>query len=71
MKRRDLLAVLALALLALLLYGIGQRRAQGRGSSFAVTIGGTEVLRGRLSETGEYPFRQEDGSYNLLMAGDG
>ncbi|MCR4708340.1 MAG: NusG domain II-containing protein [Clostridiales bacterium] len=71
MKRRDLLLVLILAATALVLYGIGHRNADKPGSFFSVTIEGTEVYRGKLSETGQYPFRQEDGSYNLVRVRDG
>ncbi len=71
MKRRDFFLALALLLLALLLYSIGRRTKNELGSDYIVTIGGKEVFRGKLNETGKHEFRQQDGSFNLLVAEDG
>ena len=71
MKSRDIFLALALLLLALLLYSIGRREKNGQGSDYIVTIGGREVFRGKLNETGKHEFRQQDGSYNLLVAEGG
>ena len=71
MKRRDFLLMLFLALAALALYGMGRRGNKRPGTVFSVTIEGAEVHRGLLSDAGTYPFRQSDGSYNLLRVRDG
>ena len=71
MKRRDFFLALALLLLALLLFGLGRRAENALGTDYIVTIGGKEVFRGKLNETGKHEFRQQDGSFNLLVAEDG
>ena len=71
MKRRDFFLALALLLLALLLYGLERRAKNALGSDYIVTIGGKKVFRGKLNETGKHEFRQQDGSFNLLVAENG
>ena len=71
MKRRDLILVLTFAVLALLLYGIGSWKTKEKGTAFIVTIDGQEVFRSELKKMGEYPFQQDDGSYNLVIVEEG
>ena len=71
MKKKDLVLIGVMLLLALMLYGISQAALGTKAAQVVVTVGGEEVLRKPLVVNGSYPIWQENGDENIICVENG
>lgn len=71
MKKKDLLLIAALLLIAGGLYAVSQMAFGGQANAVVVTVDGQERLRKPLTIAGEYEITTEDGGVNVIVVGNG
>lgn len=71
MKKKDIIIIAAVLLLAAGLFGISQIAGGKTATTVVVTVDGKEVLRRPLAVEDTYEIKQDDGSINVIAVENG